>query len=58
MSIFKALLRLKSNKLEEIFVHREATSQYHTGVEEIKPNPDKKKTHTFERSSKNSPILS
>ena len=26
-----------------MFVHRETTSQYHKGFEEIKPNPDKTK---------------
>ena len=33
----------KTKKLEDGFVHREATSQYHKGFEEILPNPDKDK---------------
>lgn len=33
----------KTNELEDGFVHREATSQFHKGFEEIKPNPDKDK---------------
>ncbi len=33
----------KTGKTVEGFVHREATSQYHKGYEEIKPNPDKDK---------------
>ena len=33
----------KSNKFEDGFVHREATSKYHKGLEEIIPNPDKDK---------------
>ena len=31
----------KTGRIVEGFVHREATSQYHKGYEEIKPNPDK-----------------
>lgn len=31
----------KNKKQTEGFVHREATSVYHKGFEEIKPNPDK-----------------
>lgn len=37
------VLNKKTKKLEEGFVHREATSKYHKGFEEIKPNPDKDK---------------
>lgn len=33
----------KSGQVVDAFVHREATSQYHKGYEEIKPNPDKTK---------------
>ena len=33
----------KTKKLEDGFVHREATSKYHKGFEEILPNPDKDK---------------
>ena len=33
----------KNKKNVDGFVHREATSQYHKGFEEIKPNPDKSK---------------
>ena len=36
-------LNKKTKKLEEMFVHREATSKYHKGFEEIKPNPDRTK---------------
>lgn len=34
----------KTNKIVDGFVHREATSKYHKGFEEIKPNPDRDKT--------------
>lgn len=34
----------KTQKMVEGFVHREATSKYHKGFEEIKPNPDKSKS--------------
>lgn len=37
------VINKKTKKLEDGFVHREATSQYHKGFEEIKPNPDKDK---------------
>jgi|GEM_PF-3517297 len=30
----------KTERIVDGFVHREATSQYHKGFEEIKPNPD------------------
>ncbi|MDE7164062.1 MAG: hypothetical protein K2O04_01375, partial [Clostridiales bacterium] len=33
----------KTNKPVDGFVHREATSEYHKGFEEIQPNPDKDK---------------
>lgn len=33
----------KTKKMEDGFVHREATSTFHKGFEEIKPNPDKTK---------------
>ncbi len=33
----------KYKKVVDVFVHREATSQYHKGFEEILPNPDKDK---------------
>lgn len=33
----------KTKKLVDGFVHREATSEYHRGFEEISPNPDKDK---------------
>lgn len=36
-------LNKKTKKYEDGFVHREATSQFHKGFEEIKPNPDKTK---------------
>ncbi len=35
------VINKKNKKLEDGFVHREATSQYHKGFEEILPNPDK-----------------
>lgn len=33
----------KTNRMEDGFVHREATSRKHDGLEEIKPNPDRTK---------------
>lgn len=33
----------KNNKLEDCFVHREATKQEHKDYEKIEPNPDKDK---------------
>lgn len=36
-------LNKKNKKIVDVFVHREATSKYHKGFEEIKPNPDKSK---------------
>lgn len=36
-------LNKKTNKNEDMFVHREGTSKYHKGFEEIKPNPDRTK---------------
>lgn len=40
-------LNKKTKKLEDGFVHREATSKYHKGFEEITPNPDKDKTESM-----------
>lgn len=37
------VLNKKNKQFENGFVHREATSKYHKGFEEIKPNPDKSK---------------
>lgn len=37
------VLNKKTKKTEDGFVHREATSTYHKGFEEIKPNPDRDK---------------
>lgn len=37
------VINKKTKKLEDGFVHREATSKYHKGFEEISPNPDKDK---------------
>lgn len=37
------VLNKKNKKIVDAFVHREATSKYHKGFEEIKPNPDKDK---------------
>ena len=37
------VINKKSKKIEEIFIHREATSQCHKGYEKIFPNPDKTK---------------
>lgn len=37
------VLNKKTNKVEDGFVHREATSQYHKGLEIVIPNPDKDK---------------
>ena len=34
------VLNKKNKKYEDGFVHREATSKFHKGFEEIKPNPD------------------
>lgn len=36
-------LNKKTKELEDGFVHREATSQYHKGFTKIEPNPDKDK---------------
>lgn len=33
----------KTNKMVDGVAHREATSKYHKGFEEISPNPDKDK---------------
>ena len=35
------VLNKKTKKVEDGFVHREATSKYHKGFEKITPNPDK-----------------
>ena len=37
------VINKRSKKMEDGFVHRESTSKYHKGFEEIKPNPDKTK---------------
>lgn len=37
------VLNKRNKKLEDGFVHREATSKNHKGFEEISPNPDKDK---------------
>jgi len=37
------IMNKKNNKTEDIFVHREASSKWHKGFEEISPNPDKDK---------------
>ena len=37
------IMNKKNNKTEDIFVHREASSKWHKGFEEIPPNPDKNK---------------
>jgi len=37
------VINKKTKKSVEGFVHREATSKYHKGFEEIKPNPDKER---------------
>ena len=39
----KKVYNKKRNKNLDSFVHREATSQYHKGLEKILPNPDKDK---------------
>ncbi len=39
----ETIIDKKTKKLIEGFVHREATSKYHKGFEEISPNPDKDK---------------
>lgn len=37
----------KTKKVVDGFVHREATSKYHKGFEEIKPNPDRTKIESM-----------
>jgi len=37
------VINKKNKKIEDGFVHREATKQYHKGFEVILPNPDKDK---------------
>lgn len=37
----------RTKREEDMFVHREATSKYHKGLEEIKPNPDKSKKESM-----------
>lgn len=41
--IDEGIIVSKNNKIENAFVHREATKKNHKGFEEIKPNPDKDK---------------
>lgn len=40
-------LNKKNKKNEDLFIHREATSQYHKGFQEIFPNPDKSKSDSM-----------
>lgn len=37
---YDKVLNKKTKKLEDGFVHREATSKSHKGFEEVRPNPD------------------